>query len=533
MKINQTKKIISGILFFFILFACAYPRETKAQWATIDAPNLATNVLNGVSQFASSAFDYSENFKEYILDPLVSGLAEMLLQEITRSIVTWINNGFEGSPSFVQNPGAFFLDVADQMTGQFIKGDLAELCSPFSIDIRIALSFKYRPNIGKRYACTLSTIIANSKNAIDNASINGFTAGDFKQGGWPAFVSLTTEPQNNVFGAYLTAESDLAVRVANKQEEQKNELSQGKGFLSWKKCVKYDGGADYAEGSPQAIEVANRQAAGLALKCLEYEVQTPGSVIANSLEKQLDIPVEKLGLADEIGEIVNALFAQLASQVLQKGLAQISKKDASGSSYLDSVVNDLENQRKAGDVGSQITTNIDKYLDLATRILSNRLSSFEVIGSTKAMYDSAEQCYVDKIANNQPPLDASETLAAQAKIATIHNSTAAGTGFYSVYTAVQAQRDTSQETYDTVLSIKAQTTSAQSLQEVNAAATAFKKISDPSNPDRLDERNVQKSLDDYNNLLTSTAPLRAEATTFMQQCQAFPPPKKNTSNNNN
>ena len=96
--------------------------------------------------------------------------------------------------------------MADQITGDFLAkagGPLTALCSPFSIDIRIALAFKYHPNVLKKYECTLGKIITNSKNAVKGASINGFTAGDFSQGGWPAFVSLTTEPQNNYIGAYL------------------------------------------------------------------------------------------------------------------------------------------------------------------------------------------------------------------------------------------------------------------------------------------------------------------------------------------
>lgn len=532
------KNIAVSCLIFLIAFSASfstYPKKAEAQWSVFDIPNLATNVLNGVSQFASAALDYSSEFKEYVLDPLIAALAEIVLQELTRSVVNWINSGFEGSPSFVQNPGAFFLDIADQTTGAFISGDLAELCSPFSIDIRIALSFKYRPNIGKRYSCTLSTIIANSKNAVENASINGFTAGDFKQGGWPAFVSLTTEPQNNVFGAYLQADSDLSFRVANKQEQQKNELGQGKGFLSWRDCkgitqtsaTPLDGGT-YDELTDRFV------VSGSAIKDKSIcPVSTPGSVIADSLQKQLDIPVEKLGLADEIGEIVNALFAQIATQVLQKGLAAVSKKDASGSSYLDAVVNDLNNQKKASTVGSRISADIDEYLTLVSRFLSNRRSSFEVMGSTKATYDSAEACYVNKIQNNVPPLEADEVTEAQKRIVQIQSATMPGTGFYSVYTAAELDFREAEAQYNEVQRAREQASSSKSVQEVNQAADTLRRITDPSNPDRIDERDVQKSLESYNTLLTNTASLRAEAATFLQQCQAFPPPKKSSSNNNN
>lgn len=525
------------MLLFLVVFSTSFsihPKKAGAQWITEDLLNFGQSVLNGVSQFASEALDYSDNYKEYVLDPLVSALAETILQQMSRSIVNWINSGFQGSPSFIQNPGAFFLDIADQETGQFIKGDLADLCSPFSIDIRIALSFKYRPNVQKRYACTLSTIIANSKSAVKNASINGFTAGDFKQGGWPAFVSLTTEPQNNIFGAYLQADSDLSFRVANKQLQQKDELSQGKGFLSWKKCVQYQD-TTYQDANDDSVDgtLNNTSASAAKPECLREEIQTPGSVIADSLQKQLDIPVEKLGLADEIGEIVNALFAQLATQVLQKGLAAVSHKDASGSSYLDSVVNDLQNQQKAGDIGARVANDIDGFIGIAKRYLDNRNSSLEIVASIKATYDSAETCYTDKIQNNQPPLDTDEILLAQSRIAGIRSVTDANTGFYSVYKIVEANARDAQDKYDTLVAAKEQATSAKSLQEINDAAEAFRRLSDINSPNRLDERNVQTALDDYNKLLTNTESIRADAAAVLQQCQAFPPPKAASTGKNN
>ncbi|MEK7213555.1 MAG: hypothetical protein AAB637_00355, partial [Patescibacteria group bacterium] len=198
MKNKIFKKTIVTIIIFTLVFPFLsfYPKKVRAQLATVDAGNIVQNTITATNSTASSLKDYSMWIKEYVLDGLASGLAKMIIRTLTSSVVNWINSGFQGSPSFVQNPGAFFLDMADQITGDFLSqagGPLVSLCSPFSIDIRIALAFKYHPNIQKRYTCTLGTIIKNSKNAVANASINGFTAGDFKQGGWPAFVSLTTE----------------------------------------------------------------------------------------------------------------------------------------------------------------------------------------------------------------------------------------------------------------------------------------------------------------------------------------------------
>jgi len=61
---------------------------------------------------------------------------------MTDSVVDWINHGFNGSPAFIQNPGGFFIDAADQITGAFIanSGPLASLCNGFGLDIRLSLA---------------------------------------------------------------------------------------------------------------------------------------------------------------------------------------------------------------------------------------------------------------------------------------------------------------------------------------------------------------------------------------------------------
>ncbi len=328
-------------------------------------------------------------------------------------MVSWINSGFQGSPSFLSNPGAFFLDVADQITGDFIAKnapELSQLCSPFSLDIRLALAFKYRPNVQKRYTCTLSKIITNTTNAVQGASINGFTAGDFKQGGWPAFVSLTTEPQNNVYGAYLTAEADLSWRVASAQARQKDEISNGKGFLSWRdpKCsadvTKYNNEIKEGRNTVNVSADGSESSSYKPLKSkLDCPIQTPGSIIEGSLQNNLNGPLRELELADEFNEIVNALFAQLVTQVLQKGLGAVSSKGSDGKSYLDSTIKDLNNENNPQ--VQNIKTELNKNLATAKKnILEYKQytdESLAIMLDIKNNYDAAKACYQAKIDANK------------------------------------------------------------------------------------------------------------------------------------
>ncbi|NDE68391.1 hypothetical protein EB052_02170, partial [bacterium] len=236
------KKIIAILLIISIIGGnalVAQPKKAEAQWLVFDSANSIQNASMIALMTHQSALAQAQNLKSFTLDGLAYMIAKQFLRSITASVVNWINSGFKGNPSFLTDPAGFFADVGDQVTGAFIAqtGVLKNLCTPFSIDLRIALALKFSPYNQQRYACTLSTIITNTKNAVKNASINGFTAGDFRQGNWPAFVSLTTEPQNNIYGAYLQAESDISFQIGQRRDQKKEQLNQGRGFLSWESCT--------------------------------------------------------------------------------------------------------------------------------------------------------------------------------------------------------------------------------------------------------------------------------------------------------
>jgi hypothetical protein len=432
MKIIFNKKF-AGIFFIALLMLGSFsaPRRSEAQVATFDGSNFVQNTLTAINTTSSSLDSYYQRYKDTVLNRLATMAAKQLIRQITASVVNWINSGFEGSPSFLQNPGAFFLDVADQTTGEFLAttgGPLTALCSPFSLNIRLALSFKYHPQVQKRYACTLGKIIENSKGAVETSSINGFTAGDFKQGGWPAFVSLTTEPRNNVYGAYLTANSELSWRVANSQAQQRDELSNGKGFLSWRdpKCkaaVKKNNEAlTSAANEDEYLDTVNANSSKLtdedavidsynqgtnATKIrseADCPIQTPGSVIGGTLQNHLDGPLRELELVDNINQIVNALFAQLAVQVLQKGLGTVSSTGSGGTSYIDATVAEanMDNSADVQKARTDIIASVDNTMKNALTYQANRREALTIIFSGRDAYNTARACYQEKLTKVPP-----------------------------------------------------------------------------------------------------------------------------------
>lgn len=479
------KKIIAffiTISFVFSIFVI--PNKTRAQWAVVDAGNIAQSTVTAANTTTSSFATMSLNLKEYVLDGLGTLLVKQIVRQITTSVVTWINSGFEGSPSFLQNPGSFFLDVADQITGDFISkygGPLQSLCSPFSIDIRIALAFKYRPNIPKRYACTITTVIKNSKNAVEGATLNGFTAGDFKQGGWPAFVSMTTEPQNNIYGAYLTAESDLSWKVANAKAEQKDEISAGKGFLSWRdsKCTaevrKFND--DVKAKRAAASDAEEGYLANQTLKSKnDCPVQTPGSVIQESLQNNLNGPLRELELADEINEVVNALFAQLVTQVLQKGLAGSSAKGPNGSSYLDSTIADIkkDGNPQVDTIKTELTKNLSTYRNNALEYKRLRDQAFNLVSGLKSTYDSAISCYANKIAGVPTTMRSINIPQAKSEIADINKIIETAIG--PKLTALLSQSRNADEVLKTIQDIEREANAAKTLNDLNGPSQKYSQL---------------------------------------------------------
>ncbi len=534
MKCLLNKKIISKIIniaFIFVFLFNLNVKTSNAQLATVDAGNIVQTTITAINSTVSSFSNYSLELKEYVLDGLVTTLLKQVVRQITASVVNWINSGFEGSPAFIQNPGAFFLDVADQITGDFLAktgGPLASLCSPFSIDIRLALSFKYHPRVQQRYTCTLGKIIENSKNAVEGASINGFTAGDFKQGGWPAFVTMTTEPANNPYGAYLTADSELSLRVAGAQIQQKDELSQGRGFLSWKKCQN-DGSEEayYAEQALAKTEKGSEEAYYAQREVNRYQkcdVQTPGSVIAGSLDKQLGVPADALNLADEINEVVDALFAQLVTQVLQSGLTALSGSGAGDkSAYVTQIQNEANasnssNNQQVADAKSTMLRNLDIYISNTSSIKTNKDSSLNTLIATKNNYESVKGCYTSKISSNTPVLTSSQIQFANSKIELV-------TGKINTDLAPQATTlFSSAKLADGRLSeltlLKTSITTANSLNDLNAPSQKYSAMIQNRTIATLQD--VQASKDEYDAIVAKTNPMNQEAQRMLQECQLFP-----------
>jgi hypothetical protein len=305
------QKMIAGFLLVPLLgtsvgLIALAPQQAHAQQTVFDPTNFVANTKTSIESTVSAVMNSlsaaalkSLGLKEWALDGVLFALAKKALQQMVRSTVSWINSGFKGSPMYITNPEQFLTNVGDEIAGEIIYGsDLNFLCSP--INIRVALEFYYKATQQRKAPqCTLSGVVKN---------VDQFVKGNFLAGGWPGWLAVTISPTNQPIGGLLAAVGTLESNVGAGRAGQVMRLNWGKGFLSYEDCT-----------DPKDKSTC--------------KIVTPGSTIADALTFELSVGERTLIEADEINEIIGALFAQLGSQALTslRGVNGISKPAPFGS----------------------------------------------------------------------------------------------------------------------------------------------------------------------------------------------------------
>jgi hypothetical protein len=581
MKKILLQKIICALLILTVVFSTVglpFPQKAEAQLATLDTATFSQSLLNVINTTGSAIVDYSLELKAYVLDTLATTLVKILIRQITASVVNWINSGFQGSPSFITNPAGFFIDVADQVTGEFLSevgGPLTQLCSGFSIDIRLALSFKYHPKTNQKYSCTLGQIIAKNagvaskaqqdylkasgqkqldtsstaldRSTINGASMSGFMAGDFKQGGLPGFVSLTTSPSNNPYSAFLEADSELGIRVNGRQIAKDKEVSNGKGFLSWRnpKCsadvkahntqvaknleespdseyLRENDNAANSEDSPDAGYIQEVQGETNTLQSTsDCPIETPGSTIVSSLEDNVNGPLHELQLVDSINQIVNALAAQLVNTVLQGGLKAVSGTSPSDStSYLNRIQAEADSAAtpQFKHLQSTLLDKVEKAIDSVFDYKTNKDQSLNTALEAKQAYDAAKACYAGKITNSEPSLDPSQVAAAQAKIANIEDDIDADVT--PLVSHLQEEATAVDLQYDDLIKMRSDITNAKTMSDLSAPSDKLSGMFESESV--VTAKDIADSKTELAETKTKVAPLKAAAARETQECEVFP-----------
>jgi len=322
---------------------------------------------------------------------------KLMLQKITLSTVEWINNGFEGKPLFLQNPGKFFEDIGKTQIRAFALEIDDFKHYPFAKNWLKSQVAAYNRKFADNARYSLDELIAQTTPQYTGLDFQA----DFSKGGWNAWTSLTSVPANNPLGFQLMAANELKFRLQGTTtpaaEKITKALDQANGYLGDERCADPEGitkeqdkaaliagekeisGASFIDmdgdgisngvdindhdhdndgieddvdtdsnnnGIPDTIDgfvvipVNDVKYTGYVLgTCKKWEYVTPGQMVAQAATKAINYPDNNLlnadDLNDAIGAVLDALLNKWTSDISAKGFAQFSNEGASGDLVLD------------------------------------------------------------------------------------------------------------------------------------------------------------------------------------------------------
>ncbi|MBI2582780.1 hypothetical protein HYV98_00800 [Candidatus Azambacteria bacterium] len=164
----------------------------------------------------------------------------------------------------------------------------------------------------ERARCSISDVVKNVDSFFQN----------FRNGGWRAWITVSTQPQNNIYGTYLLAVDERAQQEAAAKEAAQAEAESSQGFLSQKVCTQFHvrGSTIPVYGEFKAEEL------GPDAICDKFEIRTPGSTAGNLLSKALGLGPDSLVSAKEFEEYLGAIVNAAINRVIREGLATIGVK---------------------------------------------------------------------------------------------------------------------------------------------------------------------------------------------------------------
>ncbi|MDB5264984.1 MAG: hypothetical protein JWN64_555 [Parcubacteria group bacterium] len=294
----------------------AMPARTEAYQTVLDPVNLVKNAL-------SAALENKGIFKELTSDRLAWIQSISALQSLNKSMINFVNSGFDGSPAFVTDINKTMLSVGDAQAEAFLKEleSSNSVKSPWRDDLSQNLrEYRYR-------STGAGGVFNQNPFTLDQVSSDpaAFTNGDFSKGGLDALFSSFMNPQNNPYGSTLLTQQAFEGSVGNAEGNRLTEINWGQGIGSYHGTCGSSG--DVSLGSSK--------------ECPNSPIIINGSVLHDTLVHTLGAGIDKTVSADEVSEFASAPILNLLNEAFSKGgIAGLSKPSTGGgSSYADNLTN--------------------------------------------------------------------------------------------------------------------------------------------------------------------------------------------------
>jgi hypothetical protein len=173
------------------------------------------------------------------LDSIMFCIVNEILTYVTESTIRWINNGFNGNPVYVQNPGAMFRQMADREIinlGNQIMGQVADGAADIATGAIIQIAEPLRQG-------AVRAIIGNPEQNFQMSTrstlsprieegYNSYVSGDQ----WPGFGGLIEISNNNYFETNMKVLAEKERRIAQVQENERMRLQFSGGYRTPVNC---------------------------------------------------------------------------------------------------------------------------------------------------------------------------------------------------------------------------------------------------------------------------------------------------------
>jgi hypothetical protein len=370
---KNSRRVMAGGVLALALFSFSFgnPREAEAQSIlgipVTDVNNIIQTTLNALSAAALEQ-------KELVLDGLFYDIATQALQQMTSDMLEWINSGFNGEPAFVTDLRQYLEDIDKEVAGNFVYTDqFSKACTPIQLRARTAIAEIVQDeaepfdNFKERAACTIDDIPGGNTEAFLN--------GNFTAGGWSMWFETVINPQNTPIGLQIEALATMRKEQQEKRSEEQIKLDWADGFRSQEVCTTPAG-----VGEPKCV------------------ITTPGVLIKDQTSLALQAPMLRLIGADEMNEIIGALFSNLGQQAMQgvNGLlglggnslyASIGFGSDGSESYLDAV------RKEQGGGSSGGGNKVEEALRIETQVLQLQMGIVKEINDTAKAFIAAQEPY--------------------------------------------------------------------------------------------------------------------------------------------
>lgn len=385
----QHKKIKLLALSIFTFINCGFfsiPQESLAvapvtdvgAYAFFGSMSAELGIISGstgANAGTTAGMSIWDSIEKYSFEGAMSALAKQagltLVNQITQEIVDWINSGYQGQPGFIADAGQFLTQTADQTIGNMIfnNPELNFLCEPFQLQVKTALGLNfggYQP-FKQEIGCTFSDVTENIEGAITG---NNF----LDSGGWDAWLQITTQPQNNQYGAYLIAKSKLEDDIATNKESKIQELNWGSGALGFNECTKVTTNQDGTivesttfKGNSSNEEIFPEVGSATMIEIKDCKPKTPGAVVTSMLGFKADstgrMGEMQAAMANGIDSIISAAITQLLNAALDSIREGLLETDTTAQqdyseylSTLQSQIQETYNTQQAGISAGTFTT---------------------------------------------------------------------------------------------------------------------------------------------------------------------------------